>query len=688
MDWDHDGDLDLWATNRTSPRVQFLRNNADTGGHFLTVRLQGNGTTTNRDAIGARAELILANPKSVDNPREAERIPKSIKTVRAGEGFLSQSSKSLHFGLGKAADIDRMIVHWPGGEVEVFTGLQADRHYTILQGSGKANPWARPKGDIQLADAHREMREPGDEARIQLRYRIPMPVLRYETVEGEIRSLGPRFTTPTLVNLWASWCQPCLKELVEFRKREKQLRAAGVEVIALSVDQLAADESSNPKAARAFLDRQEFPFQAGFATSDFVGKLEAAFLYLFDFRRPWAVPTSILLDRHGQLAVIYIGPVDVVTLQADVEQLSLDNPAWFEASLPFAGRWAGRSRHPNLVALINKFLDQEFIDDGLQLVDKFADVLVGDPEAAPLLTRLALSLNEEGHVVKAKRRFQQAIKANPEDAKSRLQFARFLVQRRQVEDAKRECLEAVRLQPDYADGHFFLANLLNSQGDKEGAVKHFGLAVKLKPDSSQARFALGNAYAGKLQWEKASAQLREAARLDPENAQTHFLLGRVLQKRGLTEEAVGSYERALNLKPDSGDLHYSIGAALALQGQSSEAIRHLRQARQLQPDSLKVLNGLAWIIATADESSAAARAEAVRVAELAASKTNYAHPQILDTLSAAYAAAGKFDKAVPTAERAIKRAKAINKNELADEIQTRLKLYRAGKPYRASASEH
>ena len=108
VDWDHDGDLDLWTSNRNAPRLRFMQNQVSQRGtsgrarHFLAVKLQGNGTTTNRDGIGARVEVVLngstiENSEVTDNEEDSQpsthNFQPLMKTLHAGEGFLSQGSK-------------------------------------------------------------------------------------------------------------------------------------------------------------------------------------------------------------------------------------------------------------------------------------------------------------------------------------------------------------------------------------------------------------------------------------------------------------------------------------------------------------------------------------------------------------------------------------------------------------------
>jgi len=92
-------------------------------------------------------------------------------------------------------------------------------------------------------------------------------------------------------------------------------------------------------------------------------------------------------------------------------------------------------------------------------------------------------------------------------------------------------------------------------------------------------------------------------------------------------------------------------------------------------------NSLAWIMATSRDTSFHDGSEAVKYALMATrqkEKSTY-----LDTLAAAYARDGQFEKAVETQQKAIsaiKKEKSPNKEEIAD-FETRLRLYEEGKPY-------
>ena len=121
VDWDQDGRLDLWYRNRSAPRLRLMVNKKES---HPSVALRLEGTNCNRDAIGAVVELL---PSSQNRHW--------VQSVKAGDLFLSQSSKWLHFGLGEETENFTAKVIWPGGTKELFTGIKAGRFH-LKQGSG------------------------------------------------------------------------------------------------------------------------------------------------------------------------------------------------------------------------------------------------------------------------------------------------------------------------------------------------------------------------------------------------------------------------------------------------------------------------------------------------------------------------------------------------------------------------
>ena len=70
------------------------------------------------------------------------------------------------------------------------------------------------------------------------------------------------------------------------------------------------------------------------------------------------------------------------------------------------------------------------------------------------------------------------------------------------------------------------------------------------------------------------------------------------------------------------------------------------------------------------------------LAQRACEVTGFKVPAYLDTLAVAYAAVGRFMEAVAVAQRAIELARSSGQAQLAKEIDARLALYQAGRPYR------
>ena len=125
-----------------------------------------------------------------------------------------------------------------------------------------------------------------------------------------------------------------------------------------------------------------------------------------------------------------------------------------------------------------------------------------------------------------------------------------------------------------------------------------------------------------------------------------------------------------------------LGLVLSIRGRFDRAIEHFREVERLSPGSPELMKGVAWILATHPDSGVREGQWAVRLAERASELTNNQSAEVLDTLGAAYAAAGQFDPAVATAQAAFALASTARADKLSAAIRRRLELYRQGKPYR------
>jgi len=515
VDWDHDGDLDLWITNRTAPRLRFLRNNTGDGAGVV-VRLQG--TTGNRDAIGARLELADA---AVDK----ERAPSVVRFVTAGSGFLAQSSKWVHLGVGQAAGPFRLQVTWPGGARETINGLEAGGRYRVVQGSGMARR-EKPR-EIDLAAGGLETVAPTGVARIPLLERLPLPAIEFLDDRDQVRRLEPTGRA-TLVNLWATWCLPCVKELHEFNERYDELRKADLEVVTLSVDGLREGKPGALSLVRQFMAKHELPFGSRRAMPAAVDRLDAIHDVVLttrtqlDDKITLPVPASFLLDASGHLAVIYKGPVTVDQLLADARMLS--SSADQDPAVAYAGRWFLRPHGLGSVAVrvADRLVRRGHLDESLPFAQLAADLSARNGNPFDLKHKAAQALVDLGNAWDEKQEFAQAATA--------YRLAR-------------------RVDPSDAAAVTNLGNATLRMGDQRTAEKYYRDAIALDPNQLQARMNLGAIFLQREQVFDAVKHLGEAVRINPRFPQAHNMLGMALLRQGRRSSARDHFQKAVDLDP-------------------------------------------------------------------------------------------------------------------------------------------
>jgi len=441
VDWDRDGDLDLWLVNRNGPQVRFMRNDADPANHWIAFDLRGTATTTNPDAIGARIEVRLAG-----DPRPL------VRTLRAGEGFLSQGSKRVHFGLGRNPAIERVTVRWPGGASEAFAGAAAGAAWRLVQGSGKAD--FVPRGPLapELAAQPLPSTKLSVKSRSVLSTRVPFPRLAYSDAQGKARVLETASGKPLLVMAWTSWCCQCEEELAALAAARKELDAAGVRLVALSLDE-ADDNPADRQSALDLVKAKGFTWPVGFLDHGGIERVRGFYSALYSRHPPLPTPTSFLLDGGGRLVAFYKGPLVPADLRRDVSLCIAPADKLLDLAMPFGGRRYSAPAPYGVLDLARQLL----LVAGGEIAGEYIDAL--------------------GHELA----LQGGAEAIAGAHELRLRVARALRESGRADAARRHLDAALELLPDSALAHLRLGELLAETGDADGAARHLERALALDP---------------------------------------------------------------------------------------------------------------------------------------------------------------------------------------------------------------
>jgi tetratricopeptide (TPR) repeat protein len=217
-------------------------------------------------------------------------------------------------------------------------------------------------------------------------------------------------------------------------------------------------------------------------------------------------------------------------------------------------------------------------------------------------------------------------------------------------DAESLWRHALKIEPDNDVAHAGLAGILLPRGQVGEAIEHYERAIALRPGNAAAQHGLAMAFASEHR----------------------------------TDEAIEHWQKSLSILPNNIEALNHLAIALVSKGDVRAAVAQWEKALAYEPDDPDATNNLAWVLATSPDADIRNGPRAVQLAERAVQLTHGTDPIRLRTLAAAYAEAGQFLAAVPTANKALELAEASGNTVLADQLRYCADLFFRRMPLRDS----
>ena len=370
------------------------------------------------------------------------------------------------------------------------------------------------------------------------------------------------------------------------------------------------------------------------------------------------------MNKHGMVRLAGTwGDAEIERIRQDVERrLDLTSHGAALRNVSRLFRWAGK------------------FEEGYRLGLRATEMFPTDAEA---FFQVAASAVELGRIDEAIEYYHWALEIEPNYARAHCGLAIALerrgnpVDRSGYDAAGAHYARALQIEPDYPEAHSGLGRTLAAQDRLGEAIWHFRQAIRIEPNLVQAHGGLGIALHMQGKLDEAVGHYRKVLQIDPEHTEAHSSLACALAEQGRLDEAISHYRRALRTRPDYAEVHYRLGRTLVMAGQFDGSLEHFRRAASLKPEWPDPLNRIAQVLVVHPDAGVRNAGEAVSLAERAAGMTEYKDTSVLDTLAAAYAAAGRFDRAVAMAQAAIELASATEDEEDAEYFHKQLEHYRS-----------
>lgn len=137
--------------------------------------------------------------------------------------------------------------------------------------------------------------------------KIPVQVagLAFQDADGKPRKLADFANKTVLLNLWATWCVPCKKEMPALDELQKKLGSADFEVVAVNID------TRDPQKPKTWLKETGIT-----SLSYFADPSARIFQELKEKGRAFGMPTTLLIDKNGCEIATLAGPAEWASADA------------------------------------------------------------------------------------------------------------------------------------------------------------------------------------------------------------------------------------------------------------------------------------------------------------------------------------------------------------------------------------
>jgi len=219
-----------------------------------------------------------------------------------------------------------------------------------------------------------------------------------------------------------------------------------------------------------------------------------------------------------------------------------------------------------------------------------------------------------------------------------------------------------------------------SKGDYDKSLADWNVAIELNPKEANAFFYRGFCWGKKKQYDRAIVDFNRAIELYPAHAMAFFYRGLIWGDKEDYDRAIADGTKTIELNPNFAPAYVLLAMVLFKKGEYNKVMLNSTKAIELNPNFAPAYCALAWLFSACPDSKYRNGMKAVELAKKAVELTEASFT--LCPLAAAYAEVGRFQDAIKTQERAIKKFNEENNAKDLAEAEEQLASYRAGKPWR------